>query len=117
MFLNKKQIKPGIWVLELSGRVQMGPDCKRIDQEVEDHIKNQENHIILDMAAVDHIDSAVIGQIVKSFSRLAKTGGTLRLAACSPMVQGVLTMTQVHRVISMYPTALEASEGLPPAAK
>ena len=117
MVLKKKQIKPGIWVLELSGRVQMGPDCKRIDQEVEDHIQKQEHHIILDMAAVDHIDSAVIGQIVKSFSRLAKTGGTLRLAACSPMVQGVLTMTQVHRVISMYPTALEATEGLPRAAK
>jgi len=24
-----------------------------------------------------------------------------------------LTMTQINRVISMYPTALEASEGLP----
>jgi anti-sigma B factor antagonist len=115
MFLNKKQIKPGIWVLELSGRVQMGADCKRIDQEVEHHISIKEHHLILDMAAVDHIDSAVIGQIVKSFSRLTKTGGTLRLAACSPMVQGVLTMTQVNRVISMYPTAQEASEGLPPA--
>src|ERR1700723_2164285 len=114
MFLNKKQIKPSIWVLELFGRVQRGRDCKRIDQEVEDHIKKQEYHIIFDMAGRDHIDSAVIGQIVKCFSRLAKTGGTLRLAACSPMVQGVLTMTQVHRVISMYPTALEASEGLPP---
>src|ERR1700733_8809637 len=117
MFLKKKQIKPGIWVLELSGRVQMGPDCKRIDQEVEDHIKMQENHIILDMAAVDHIDSAVIGQIVKSFSRLAKTGGTLRLAACSPMVQGVLTMTQAHGVFPMYPPARKPTGGLPPAAK
>src|SRR3984885_2199394 len=116
MFLKKKQIKPGIWVLELSGRVQMGPDCKRIDQEVEDHIQKQEHHIILDMAAVDHIDSAVIGQIVKSFSRLAKAGGTLRLAARTPMVQGVLTIAQVHGLISMYPPALEATEGLPPAA-
>jgi len=115
MFLTKKQIKPGIWVLELSGRVQMGPDCKRIDQEVEHHLQSQEKHIILDMAAVDHIDSAVIGQIVKSYSRLTKNGGTLRLAACSPMVKGVLTMTQVHRVITMYPTALEASEDLPTA--
>ncbi len=114
MFLAKKQIKPGIWVLELSGRVQMGPDCKRIEQEVEEHIRIQEHHIILDMAAVDHIDSAVIGQIVKSFTRLKKSGGTLRLAACNSMVKGVLTMTQVHRVISLYPTALEASEGLPP---
>ena len=37
MMLSKKQIKPGVWVLELSGRVQMGPDCKRIDYEVNHH--------------------------------------------------------------------------------
>ncbi|MGA6957625.1 MAG: STAS domain-containing protein, partial [Candidatus Acidiferrales bacterium] len=99
--------------LELSGRVQMGPDCKRIDSEVNHHIDQHENSIILDMAGVDHIDSAVIGQIVKSFSRLKKSGVTLRLAALNPMVEGVLKMTQVNRVISIYPTAAEASEGLP----
>ena len=62
MMLAKKQIKPGVWVLELSGRVQMGPDCKRIDHEVNHHLDQHENSIILDMAGVDHIDSAVIGQ-------------------------------------------------------
>ncbi len=115
MMLSKKQIKPGVWVLELSGRVQMGPDCKRIDYEVNHHIDQHENSIILDMAGVDHIDSAVIGQIVKSFGRLQKSGGTLRLAAVTPMVEGVLKMTQVNRVISIYPTAAEACEGLPQA--
>ena len=113
MMLSKKQIKPGVWVLELSGRVQMGPDCKRIDHEVNQHIDQQENSIILDMAGVDHIDSAVIGQIVKSFTKLQRSGGTLRLAALSPMVEGVLKMTQVNRVISIFATAAEASEGLP----
>jgi anti-sigma B factor antagonist len=113
MMLSKKQIKPGVWVLELSGRVQMGPDCKRIDHEVNHHIDQHENSIILDMSGVDHIDSAVIGQIVKSFGRLQKSGGTLRLAALTPMVEGVLKMTQVNRVISIYPTAEAACEGLP----
>lgn len=113
MMLSKKQIKPGVWVLELSGRVQMGPDCKRIDQEVNHHLDQHENSIILDMAGVDHIDSAVIGQIVKSFSRVKKSGGTLRLAALTPMVEGVLKMTQVNRVISIYPTAADASADLP----
>jgi anti-anti-sigma factor len=108
MMLSKKQIKPGVWVLELSGRVQMGPDCKRIDHEVNHHIDQHENSIILDMSGVDHID-----KIVKSFGRLQKSGGTLRLAALTPMVEGVLKMTQVNRVISIYPTAAEACEGLP----
>ena len=111
--LLQKEIKPGIWVFELSGRVQMGPDCKRVDQEVESHIAKNETHIILDMAAVDHIDSAFVGQIVKSFSRLSKSGGSLRLAALSRMVEGVVNMTQLNRVIQIYPTALAASENFP----
>jgi anti-anti-sigma factor len=108
--LSKKEIKPEIWVFELSGRVQMGPDCKRVDQEVEDHIAKNETRIILDMAGVDHIDSAFVGQIVKSFSRLTKSGGSLRLAAVKGMVEGVLNMTQLNRIIRIYPTALAASE-------
>ena len=111
--LSQKEIKPGIGVFELSGRVQMGPDCKRVDQEVESHIAKNETRIILDMAAVDHIDSAFVGQIVKSFSRLTKAGGTLRLAALSKMVEGVVNMTQVNRVIGVFPTALAASEDFP----
>lgn len=113
MNLSKKEIKPGIWVFELSGRVQMGPDCKRVDQEVEGHIAKNETKIIFDMAGVDHIDSAFVGQIVKSFSRVAKAGGTLRLAAVSGMVDGVLKMTQVNRVIQIFPSALAASEDFP----
>jgi anti-sigma B factor antagonist len=111
--LSQKEIKPGIWVFELSGRVQMGPDCKRVDQEVESHIAKNETRIILDMAAVDHIDSAFVGQIVKSFTKLSKSGGTLRIAAVKGMVEGVLNMTQLNRVIRIYPTALAACEDLP----
>lgn len=113
MLLAKKEIKPGIWVFELSGRVQMGPDCKRVDQEVEGHIAKNETRIILDMAGVDHIDSAFVGQIVRSFGRLSQSGGTLRIAAVTGMVDGVLKMTQLNRVIQIYPTALAASENFP----
>jgi anti-sigma B factor antagonist len=111
--LSQKEIKPGIWVFELSGRVQMGPDCKRVDQEVESHIAKSETLIILDMAGVDHIDSAFVGQIVKSFTKLSQAGGTMRLAAVKGMVEGVLKMTQLNRVIQIYPTALAASENFP----
>jgi anti-anti-sigma factor len=111
--LKKREIKPGIWVFEMSGRVQMGPDCKRVDQEVEGHIGKKETRIIFDMHDVDHIDSAFVGQIVKSFSQLSKSGGTLRLAAVRGMVEGVLNMTQVNRVIQIFPTAEAASENFP----
>lgn len=110
MNLTKKQIQPGVWVMEMSGNVHMGADCKRVDQEVESHIEKNELRIIFDMGRVDHIDSAFVGQIVKSFSRLKKAGGKLRLAGVKGMAEGVLKMTQVDKVIPIFPTTSAAAE-------
>jgi anti-sigma B factor antagonist len=111
--LTKKEIHPGIWVMEMSGNVHMGADCKRVDQEVEGHIEKKQLRIIFDMGKVDHIDSAFVGQIVKSFSRLKKADGSLRLAAVKGMAEGVLKMTQVDKVIPIFPTVSAACEDFP----
>jgi anti-anti-sigma factor len=110
MKLEKRHIKPGIVVLEITGRISMGNDCEQIDLEVQHHIQRNEKRVIFDLTGVNHIDSAVIGQIVKSHSSLRRSGGVLRLAGVSSMVYGVLQMTQVDKVIEIYPTALDASD-------
>jgi anti-anti-sigma factor len=113
MKLTEKSLKPGVVVMELSGRVSMGNDCAEIDQNVQQHILNGEKHFIFDLTGVHHMDSAVIGQIVKSHSSLLKFGGKLRIAGASGMVDGVLRMTHVHKVIEIYPTVAEASKDFP----
>lgn len=114
MKLAKKQMDPGIVVLELTGRFVMGADCQQMDREVEAHLSRAETRFILDLSAVDHVDSAAVGQIVKSFSKIKKSGGTLRLAGVKGMVDGVLKLTQVHKVIEIFPTAHDAAKDFPP---
>jgi anti-anti-sigma factor len=111
--LTETNLKPGVVVVELSGRISMGNDCAEIDQRVEQHILRGEKHFIFDLAGVHHMDSAVIGQIVKSHSSLVKSGGKLRIAGASGMVDGVLRMTHVHKVIEIFPTVAAASESFP----
>ena len=113
MKLSKKQIAPGIVVLEMTGRFVMGPDCQQLDREVDAHIERDEKSFILDLSGVDHVDSAAIGQIVKSFSKLKKSGGTMRLAGAKGMVDGVLKLTQVHKAIEIFPTAQDAAKNFP----
>jgi anti-sigma B factor antagonist len=114
MKFAKKQIEPEIVVLEMSGRFVMGPDCQQVDREVEAHLLRGEKSFIFDLSAVDHVDSAAVGQIVKCYSKLKKSGGTLRLAGAKGMVDGVLKLTQVHRAIDIFPTAQEAAKDFPP---
>ena len=108
--IKKKEIKPGIVVLELVGRITMGPDCLRIEQEVEQLMRQNERRIIFDLTEISMVDSTGIGQIVKCLSKLKKSGGSLRLAGLKGMVAGVFKITRVDQAIGIYPTALAASE-------
>jgi anti-anti-sigma factor len=114
MKLSTRQIKPGIVLLELAGRVSMGDDCTLLDSEVERHIQKNENRVIFDLAGVNHVDSAVIGQIVKCLSRLKRSGGDLHLSGVHGMVEGVLKMTQLYQVLAIYPTVAEAADNFTP---
>ena len=68
----KKQIEPGIVVLEMTGRFLMGSDCQAVSGEIDSHIQSNEKNFIFDLTTLDHVDSAAVGQIVKCYSKLKK---------------------------------------------
>ena len=111
MNVARKQLESGVVVLELIGVMVMGPDCERLDQEVDQTLEQNQNRVVLDMTAVKHIDSAGLGKIVSCFSKLKKAGGGLRVAGAHGMVETALKTTHLDRIISLYSTAAEAGEG------
>ena len=115
--IKKKEIKPGVVVLEMTGRITMGQDCRQVEQEVERLIGQNQKDIILDLTGISLVDSTGIGQIVKCLCKLRTTGGSLRLAGLKGMVAGVFKITKVDQVIGIYPTALEAAAFSPNQAQ
>jgi anti-sigma B factor antagonist len=117
--INRKDIPPDIAVIELSGSFQMGVECKRLELAVEQLISEKRTRVVLDLSKVSKIDSAGVGRIVNSFSRLKVAGGTMRLAGVNGMVCGVFKMTRVDRLMKSYPTPEEAAKSFaevqPPA--
>ena len=111
--LTKSQLKDGVTVLTWRGSIHTGPDCRRLESEVESLIAAKETRVVFDLASVTHIDSSAIGSIVRALSRLKTSGGSLRLAGCTGMIESSLKLAQLHRVIQLYPTAAEAAENFP----
>ncbi len=116
MEFTKKQIRPGVVVLEMTGSIRIGPNCQEIEQVVDDLIRRHETQVIFDLSGVPFVDSSGIGTIVRCLTKLKKLGGTLRLTGVKGMVEGVFKLTQIDRVIEIYPTASEASQDLPPVS-
>ncbi len=115
MNLKRKEIRPGIVVLEVNGRIGGDQDCQRIREEVDLLVHKDQTRVIFDLSSVHYIDSAAVGTIVRSFCSLKNSGGWLRLAGLKSMVEGVLKLTGVDRVIGIYPTAIDASQDSPPS--
>src|SRR5579863_8706444 len=109
--IKKKEIRPGVVVLEMTGRITMGQDCRQVEQEVERLIEQNQKEIILDLSGISLIDSTGIGQIVKCLCKLKTAGGSLRLAGLKGMVAGVFKITKVDQVIGIFPTAQDAAAG------
>jgi anti-sigma B factor antagonist len=105
--------KQGVTVLQMKGSIHSGPDCRRVEQETETLIGAKENFVIFDLSGVTHIDSSAIGSIVRCFSRLKSSGGHLRLAGCTGMIEQSIKLTQLHKVLELYPTAAAAAENYP----
>ena len=111
--INKGRMKHGFTVLAMKGSIHTGPDCRRIEQEVESLIRGNDTRIILDLSNVTHIDSAAIGCIVRCVSHVKKCCGALRLAGASGMIEHSFQLTKLHKIIEIYPTATDAAEHAP----
>jgi len=110
LLINKKELKLGIMVLELSGPLQIGVECKQLELAFDQLISDNHTRVVIDLSKVTKLDSGGLGKLVNCFSRLKTAGGTLRLAGTTDMIDGVLKLAHADRFLKAYPTALEAAD-------
>ena len=104
-------------ILELSGPLQMGVECKQLEMAFDQLIRANHTRVIVDLSQLTKLDSGGLGKLVNCFSRLKTVGGALRLTGVTGMIDGVLKLTHADHFLKSYPTAVEAaasfSDGAP----
>jgi anti-sigma B factor antagonist len=100
-----------IAVLVLTGKITIGRDCKQLEWAVESLVREGRKKVILDMTAVTNIDSTGIGIIVMSAGNAKNAGGELRVAGVNEHVEQVMKMTNLGKIIGIYPTSEAAAQG------
>ena len=108
---TRRSLAPGLTVLEIQGNIHCGPECARLERQVDELLAARETHVIFDMAGVTHMDSAAIGSIVRSFTKLKEAGGGLRIAGAQSMIDYSLRLTKVDNIIAMFSTVEQARAG------
>ena len=115
--ITRKELKPGIVILELSGPLQMGVECKRLELALDQLIGEKQTRVVIDLTNVTKLDSGGLGKLVSCFSRLKTAGGAMRLSGVTGMMEGVIKLTHADRFLKSYPTAIEAAESFSDSAQ
>ena len=105
---KKRSLQAGVTALEIKGNIHCGPECARLEKEVDGMIAAHETRVVFDMSEVTHADSAAIGSIVRCFTKLKSAGGMLRIAAAQPMIHYSLKLTKWDKVIEIFPAVEQA---------
>lgn len=112
MEVVRKEILPGIFVLQCRGALLIGVACTRLQLAVEDLLAEKQTRVVLDLTAVPRVDSGGLGKIVNCLSRVRMAGGTMLFAGVNDTVNGLFKLTKVDRIVKLFPTALAAAQDI-----
>jgi anti-sigma B factor antagonist len=90
-----------VTVMELRGRITVGEGNLVVRELVQDQVARGRKRLVLNLAGVDYVDSAGIGELVRTFSTLRREGGHMKLANVNPRVMELLKATSLHSVFDV----------------
>lgn len=107
--------RPGVVIFRLSGQFDFstaGPARARINQRIQEGARL----IVINLDAVDYIDSVGLGALVGALARLSERGGELAVVCCTPRLHRVFNVTKLTQLLTIYASETEAIEGRVPKA-
>lgn len=94
--------REGIKILDLQGRLTVGPAATQARDAVNRLCTAGSSRIVLNLADVDYIDSTGLGTLVICFTTLQKAGGGLKLLNLNKRNLELLLLTKLSTVFQLF---------------
>lgn len=95
-------------VLTLDGTMLGGPDAAEINLTLHKLIDAKKKKVVIDLGSVSLMNSSGLGILIGGVTTMRNAGGDLKLAAVSPKVMNLLTITKLVSVFEVFDTVKKA---------
>jgi anti-sigma B factor antagonist len=95
-------------VFHLSGRMTLGMRLRETESKISDVADQGVEKLILDLSAVEFIDSAGLGALMILYGNMKVRGGQLRVVAPGTKVREVLKLTHTDSILQIDPDVATA---------
>jgi anti-sigma B factor antagonist len=104
----EERIVDDVTVLDLKGKMTLGEGDELLKDKINSLVSQGHKKIVLNLEAVPYIDSAGLGEIVRTYTSISRQGGKLKLLNVSKRIQDLLVITKLITIFDSYENEGEA---------
>ena len=97
-----------VTVVDLNGKMTLGEGDELLRDKVNSLIQQGQRKIILNLSEVPYIDSAGLGEIVRTYTTVSRQGGSLKLLNLTKRIQDLLAITKLLTVFETFENEQDA---------
>ena len=106
-----------VTVLDLKGSVTLGEGDELLKDKVNSLVNQGRRKLVLNLAEVPYVDSAGLGEIVRTYTTVSRQGGSLKLLNLTKRITDLLSITKLLTVFETFDTEDEAIKSFLGSAK
>ena len=106
-----------VMVLDVKGKVTLGEGDEMLKDKVNSLVNQGNKKIVLNLAEVPYIDSAGLGEIVRTYTTVSRQGGSLKLLNLTKRITDLLSITKLLTVFETYDSENDAVRSFSASAK
>lgn len=95
-------------IIDMTGKMTLGEGDELLRDKVNSLIQQGHRKLVLNLAEVPYIDSAGLGEIVRTYTTVSRQGGSLKLLNLTKRIQDLLAITKLLTVFETYDSEAEA---------
>jgi anti-sigma B factor antagonist len=97
-----------VTVLDLKGKMTLGEGDELLKDKINSLLASGKKKLVLNLEGVPYIDSAGLGEIVRTYTTVSRQGGNLKLLNLTKRIEDLLSITKLLTVFETYDTEAEA---------
>jgi anti-sigma B factor antagonist len=97
-----------VTILDLKGKITLGEGDEALKDKINSLVHQNQKRILLNLEGVPYIDSAGLGEVVRTYTTVSRQGGQLKLVNLTKRITDLLSITTLLTVFETFDTEQEA---------
>ena len=104
----EKRNRDGVTILDLKGKMTLGEGDELLREKIASLVNAGQKNLLLNLDGVPYIDSAGLGEMVRSYTTVSRQGGKLKLLNLTKRIEDLLSITKLLTVFETFDSEAEA---------